>query len=214
MGISPESLSDEALEDIRALISLDEKDRQEILKIYSKLTEETSLSEIKKDVVRMLDEPTLAAKVERAILGTSSICKDADGAQVFLKRMKESLNKEQFENLTALVSDLKSKGIINGVFRYFTASDLRLFGLPHFVSAKLVTDYRILTDLEGKKRIVPMFVWAIYLHAMESDDEEISSPAFTFQMSPRNLNILTGYLEEFESDAKRDIQFMKDKLLH
>ena len=214
MTTQTENIPKDIIGDLKFLLSLTKEEIQDIVNIFLEFTKRTS--EISLD--RIMDRLTKVNKIEqdgalrvaRFVGWLGRVCSEDEKTAAFIENIKSLLESEEsVKQVEAFLKQLSKKGIINGIFKFYKQFELEGLGLPRFVSLDIGTDYKMFTDLQGEKKIIPMVLFTIIINKLPIGQTD----QIAFQTSLEDLRNIIKDLNEFSDNMQKDIDFLRNKSL-
>jgi hypothetical protein len=220
MTVEPIELPPSAIEDLRVLLSLSDDELERVLTVFTNFAmdyQELSIEKLRKSLAAVLKKESEAIMpIIRSIIGISNICITSNDTKAFLDGIQSKFNQNQREILTTTIDELTKRGIINGIFKFYERLRIENFGLPHLSLISYMTDYRLLTDLNGRQEVIPVAIIDIILHNRlnyeDEGEEKIKTERMSFQTSIDNIDNMIKELESFKNRISKDIHLINDKL--
>ncbi|MFZ0511058.1 MAG: hypothetical protein WAM14_05595 [Candidatus Nitrosopolaris sp.] len=185
------------------------KDIEGILDIFLEFTKKTSEISLDEITNKLKLNKVESERIFRAIISISLICTDEQKIKAFIDNIRPKLSQESVNELLAILYELKVKGIMNGIFRFYKEFEMESIGVPRFHNLHLTADYRMFTDLNREKKIVPLVIFNIIIQRISLRQEE----QLIFQTSLEDVKEIINQLKEFSDNMQKDIDLLRDKLL-
>lgn len=123
------------------------------------------------------------------------------------KRFDNMIHKLNFNNNEIKKINEQYKKIIDFLLHFEGKDEIEKFGLPYFKSIELMTDFRIFTNFDNSKEIIPMILCKIIAQGNETDKD---SP-FIFQFNIGDLDNLIKNLQQFRKNIEIETNFIENK---
>jgi hypothetical protein len=209
-------LSEEAKKELQVILSIADKINDEIINLYSHYISSNSdklgsLNEMENVIVSKTDlKPTAARAVVRFVSFISKLHSDEGGISDFIKHLGlAGFDHIQQEKIRSIIDKLENRGIINSFSKIFERIKIENFGLPHLFSLELMADYRLLRSENGQKKIIPVILGRLNLHAPETKKE---LNEIVFQFTPDRLDELISNIKDFKDEMESNLIFIEKKL--